>query len=75
MIHRHAAPSGWFLVLLVVLGLLYVAWRSGRLRNIRWPFAGGAAREWWWTGVRLRPAAFVPSILLLIALAVLALTR
>ncbi len=35
LVAHHRAPSGWFLVGVVVIVLLYVGWRTGRLRRLR----------------------------------------
>jgi hypothetical protein len=70
MTHHRGATSGWLIALLVVLGLLYVGWRSGALRRI------GAdvgrmrpGREL--RGLRIRPITLLPSLALLIVVLVL----
>ncbi len=67
---HHGGATGWFLGLLIVVGLLYVGWRSGTLsrwgsdlRRIR---LSGELK-----GVRIRPLALLPTLVLLIVVALL----
>ena len=72
---HHTTPAGWFVAVVVLLVVLYVLWRSGRLRKLvdaigerRMSGAGrGALPE----GVHVRPVALVPLALLLIVIVVL----
>ena len=76
---RHSTPTGWFLLVLVLLALLYFLWRSGRLRTL---FAGvgerrtaGARRRLLPDGVQIRPIALLPMALLLIVVVVLVISH
>ncbi|HWF55311.1 MAG TPA: hypothetical protein VG223_11810 [Solirubrobacteraceae bacterium] len=76
---RHSTPTGWFLLVLVLLVLLYFLWRSGRLRTL---FAALGARRMAGTrrgllpaGVQIRPIALLPMALLLIVVAVLVISH
>ena len=68
--HGHQTPTGWFLALLILLVLLYVAMRRGMLRRA-WNAAGAWRARGALRGVRVRPVALVPTVLLLIVIAVL----
>jgi hypothetical protein len=70
----HQAPTGWLLVILIVLGLLYLGWRTGRLGKLR-SAAGGLRLRGELKGIRISPLALVPTALLLIAIALLLITR
>ena len=66
----HHTPTGWYLVVLIVIGLLYVAWRAGRLGKLRGVGGRmGLRREL--KGVRISPIALVPTLLLAIVVVVL----
>lgn len=67
---HHTAPTGWFLALLILLALIYIAWRTGRLRNVR-SSIGRLRLRGELRGVRIRPMALLPLALLLIVIAVL----
>ncbi len=68
--NHHQMPTGWFLALLAILLLLYVGWRSGRLRQLL-----GAARatrpRGERRGIRVRPGALLPLALLVIVVVAL----
>lgn len=70
VLHHHHSPSGPELAVLIVIAILYVGWRTGRLGRLR---AGARAsrlrgdlRE-----QRLSPFSFVPLALLVIVVVVL----
>lgn len=69
-ISHHQVPKGPLLAVLVVLALLYVAWRAGRLRVLRSrPTAAGVRG-----GLRdlnLRLTALLPTLVLVIVIVVL----
>ncbi len=67
---HHRGATGWFLVLLIFVGVLYVAWRSGALGRLGGDL-GRMRLRGELRGVRLRPLALVPSLLLLIVVVVL----
>ncbi len=67
---HHRGATGWFLVLLIVLGILYVGWRSGTLGRLGADL-GRMRLRGELRGVRIRPIALLPSLLLLIVLAIL----
>ena len=62
---RHQTPTGWFLALLVVLALLYVAFRTGRLKKL-WRAVGRQRMRGELRGLRIRPIALLPMVLLMI---------
>ncbi len=62
--------TGWFLALLIVVGLVYVAWRSGALARW-WAGARRMRARGELKGVRVRPAALIPGLLLLIVVVLL----
>jgi len=64
----HQTPSGWFLVLLIAVVLLYIAMRSGRLRRA-WNAVGAWKLRGGLRGVRVSPLALLPTLLLLIVIA------
>lgn len=74
---RHQTPSGFLLAAVVLLLLLYIGWRSGRLRSVRNAVRAlrlghrNRALE----GIRLRPAALLPTVLLAIVIVLLLLTQ
>ncbi len=70
----HQTPTGWLLAFLILLAVLYVAWRSGHLGRLRGA-AGSLRLRGELRGVRIRPTALVPTALLLIVIAVLVITR
>lgn len=67
---HHGAPTGWFLVMLIVIAILYVGWRAGRFGKLR-GVVGGLRLRGRLKGVRLRPIALLPTALLLIVVAAL----
>lgn len=71
---HHTTPSGVFLVVVIVLVLLYVGWRTGRLRRLRTLAVFTRARHDL-GGVRIRPLSFVPLAVLLIVIAVIVLAH
>jgi hypothetical protein len=72
--NHHKTPTGWLLVLVIALALLYLAVRTGRLGKLRGLVRGLRARGEL-RGVRVGPAALVPTALLLIVVAVLLITH
>jgi cytochrome oxidase Cu insertion factor (SCO1/SenC/PrrC family)/thiol-disulfide isomerase/thioredoxin len=67
---HHKFPSGLFLVVLIVLLLLYVGWRTGRLRKLNLP------RRWSMPkGVKVRPIALLPAALLVVVIAALVINQ
>ena len=69
-ISRHQVPRGPLLAVLVVLALLYVAWRAGRLRMLGSKTTAARVRG----GLRdlnVRPTALVPTLVLVIVIVVL----
>jgi hypothetical protein len=80
ILHKnHATPAGWFLAVVVLLVLLYVLWRSGRLRRLIDAIGehrtAGAGRGLLPEGVHVRPVALLPLALLLIVIAVLVISH
>jgi hypothetical protein len=71
--HHHRAPALWFVAVLVLIGLLYWGWRTGRLGRLR-SAARVARLRSELAGVRLRPVALVPTALLVIVVVVLVIT-
>ena len=73
-VHKHHT-TGWFLAAMVLLVLLYVLWRSGRLRKLIDAIGerrmAGPRRGLLPAGVHVRPVALLPLALLLIVVAVL----
>jgi hypothetical protein len=67
---HHRGATGWFLALLIVVGMLYVAWRSGALGRW-WAGAGRMRLRGELKGIRIRPAALIPSLVLLIVVVLL----
>ena len=70
----HETPTGWLLVLLVLLALLYLGWRTGRLGKLR-SLLGGLKLRSDLKGVRIRPIALVPTVLLVIVVVLLAISH
>lgn len=72
---HHRLPTGGLLVVLVLLALLYLGWRTGRLGGLRRYLharrAGGGGL--WPEGVRIGPLALLPTALLLIVVLLLVL--
>jgi cytochrome oxidase Cu insertion factor (SCO1/SenC/PrrC family)/thiol-disulfide isomerase/thioredoxin len=67
---HHKLPSGVFLVVLIVILLLYVGWRSGRLRKLQ--LRRAIPRRWSLPkGLRVRPIALLPTVLLAVVVAAL----
>jgi ABC-type branched-subunit amino acid transport system permease subunit len=66
----HQTPTGWFLALLIVLAVLYVALRTGRLGKLRTAVRDLRLRSEF-RGIRIRPVALVPTVLLVIVVALL----
>jgi cytochrome oxidase Cu insertion factor (SCO1/SenC/PrrC family)/thiol-disulfide isomerase/thioredoxin len=62
---HHKNPTGWFLAALILLALLYVGWRSGAIRKLL-AAVGRARLRGELKGVRIRPIALLPTLLLLI---------
>jgi hypothetical protein len=77
---HHATPGGWFLAVVVLLVVLYLLWRSGRLRKLLDAIgerrtAGATGRRLLPEGVHVRPVALLPLALLLIVVAVLVISH
>ena len=76
---HHATPTGWFLLVVVLLVALYVLWRSGRLRKLIDAVGEGRAvrggRGLLPEGVHVRPVALLPLALLLLVIAVLVISH
>ncbi|MGH7211365.1 MAG: hypothetical protein ACREF1_07890 [Acetobacteraceae bacterium] len=70
VVEHHRTPTGPLLVVVIVLALLYVAWRTGRLRRLR-GLSGAARLRSELTGLRIRPLAFLPLTVLVIVAALL----
>ncbi len=67
---HHRGATGWFLALLIVVGLLYLAWRSGALGRW-WAHAGRMRLRGELKGIRIRPVTLLPSLVLLIVVVLL----
>lgn len=71
---HHRAPSGWLLLVIVLLVLLYVAFRTGRLGKLSNALRDGRVR-----GPKRRlqvsPLALLPTAVLVIVIVVLLLTH
>lgn len=69
-LRHHQIPSGPVLAVLIVIAILYVGWRTGRLGRLR---AGARASRLIsdLRGQRLSPFSFVPLALLVIVVVVL----
>ncbi len=70
----HRAPTGWLLVLPIVVAVVYAGWRTGRLRKLRIAGRGLRLRNEL-RGIHISPLALVPTALLLIVIVVLVITR
>jgi cytochrome oxidase Cu insertion factor (SCO1/SenC/PrrC family)/thiol-disulfide isomerase/thioredoxin len=71
---HHKLPSGLFLVVLVLLLVLYVGWRTGRLRKLK--LRAAVPRRWSLPeGVKVRPIALLPVALLLVVVAALVINQ
>jgi hypothetical protein len=72
---HHKTPAGWFGAVVVLLVVLYVLWRSGRLSKLIDAIGerrmSGAGRGVLPEGVHVRPVALVPLALLVIVVVVL----
>ena len=71
---RDHTPTGWFLALLILLPLLYVAWRSGRLGKL-WARVASMRPPGQLKGSRIMPFALLPAALLAIVAAALAINQ
>jgi hypothetical protein len=68
--HAHRSPGGLLLIVIVALALLYIAWRNGRLGNLRGTLRTlGLRREL--QEHRISPFSLVPLGVLLIVVVVL----
>jgi cytochrome oxidase Cu insertion factor (SCO1/SenC/PrrC family)/thiol-disulfide isomerase/thioredoxin len=67
---RHHAPAGWLLALLILSPLLYVVWRSGRLRRL-WTRLGSMRPRRELKRLRITSVALLPAALLAIVVAAL----
>jgi hypothetical protein len=71
----HTTPTGWFLAVMLLLVVLYVLWRSGRLRKLLGAVgerrAAGSRRGLLPEGVHVRPIALLPLAILVIVVAAL----
>jgi hypothetical protein len=76
---HHATRAGWFLAVVVLLVLLYILWRSGRLRRLLDAIAerrgSSSGRGLLPEGVHVRPIALLPLTVLLIVIAVLVISH
>jgi hypothetical protein len=76
---HHATPAGWFLAVVVLLVLLYILWRRGRLRRLLDAIGErrgtGSGRGLLPEGVHVRPVTLLPLALLLIVIAVLVISH
>jgi hypothetical protein len=74
---HHSAPGGLLLAVLIVLAILYVGWRTGRLGRA-WSAARArrlSGRGGGLAGVRVRPLALLPTLLLILVVVLLLITR
>ncbi len=67
---RHKAPTGPVFAVVIFLTLLYVAWRTGRLKGLR-STASALRTRGALEGVKVRPLALLPTLLLVIVVVVL----
>jgi cytochrome oxidase Cu insertion factor (SCO1/SenC/PrrC family)/thiol-disulfide isomerase/thioredoxin len=70
----HQTPTAWFLVLVILLALLYVGWRTGRLGKLRSGLGVMRLRNEL-RGVRVRPVALLPTALLVVVVVALLLNQ
>ena len=70
----HRAPTGWLVVLPIVVAVLYAGSRTGRLAKLRTAARGIRLRNEL-RGMRVSPFALVPTALLLIVIVVLVIAR
>jgi len=68
--NHHQTPTAWFVALLILLLLVYVGWRSGRLRRLRGVVGVMRVRSEL-RGVRVRPVALLPTVLLAVVVVAL----
>jgi cytochrome oxidase Cu insertion factor (SCO1/SenC/PrrC family)/thiol-disulfide isomerase/thioredoxin len=68
--NHHKAPVGWFLALIIVLALLYLLWRMGHLGKLR-SVTGVLRLRGELRGIRVRPVALLPTVLLLVVVVAL----
>ena len=74
LVRHHQAPGIVLVMVIVVLGLLYVAWRTGRLRGRR-PLLGVSRAREELKETRISPFTLVPLALLVIVVIVLILAH
>lgn len=72
--HHHHAPAGALLGVLLALVVLYVGWRTGRLRALRGLVRARMPRTTP-TRVRISPFALVPLVILVIVVVLLVLAH
>ena len=78
---HHATRAGWFFAVVVLLVVLYVLWRSGRLRRLldaigeRRGAGAESGRGLLPEGVHVRPVTLLPLALLLIVIAVIVISH
>jgi cytochrome oxidase Cu insertion factor (SCO1/SenC/PrrC family)/thiol-disulfide isomerase/thioredoxin len=72
--NHHKTPTGWFLALLILLLLVYIGWRSGRLRKLR-GVVGEMRLLGEMRGVRIRPVALLPTALLVVVVVALVISQ
>ena len=72
---HHRTPSGWILAALIGLGVLYVAWRTGRLGKLRGVVAGVPRLRNELRALKIRPLTLLPLMVLVIVVVVLLVTR
>jgi small-conductance mechanosensitive channel len=67
---HHRAPGGVLLAVLILLAILYVAWRTGRLRGL-WSLARSRSLRNELRDHRISPLSLLPLAVLVIVLVVL----
>jgi cytochrome oxidase Cu insertion factor (SCO1/SenC/PrrC family)/thiol-disulfide isomerase/thioredoxin len=72
--NHHQTPTGWLLALLILLLLVYVGWRSGRLRKLRGAVGAMKLRREH-RGVKVRPVALLPTALLVVVVVALVISQ
>jgi heme A synthase len=68
--YQHRAPGGVLLLVLIVLAILYVAWRTGRLRGL-WSLARARSLRSEVRDHRISPLALLPLAVLVIVVVIL----
>ena len=70
LLKHHRSPTGVLLLVLIVLVVLYFAWRLGHVGKLRGAFRLARLRADT-RGLRIRPMSFVPLLVLVIVVLVL----